>query len=362
MRILSLLFLPICHLIFTSCQEEEKKDSKSFERKEMLENYADNYVMPSYSSVIEEAKHLQTFWNQYKEAKTEAKLKLVFTQWEKTVKKHIEASLYDFGPGARNGIFLSLQFQAGQFPVDTIRINKILAGTKTVDLDLEDSKGLFALDYLFFKEPISKTNTKLQTSAKAIELIDAITKDIIDKYQIALDKWKNNYRQTFVEALDLTSDGSTYKIMNAFAYNLTILKNNKLAYPTGIESKYKVARPNYAEAYYAKKSTALLDVHLKILKKFYTGNMTNQNGMGYQENIEFVGKKDLSSKINLAWKKIETNYQNLSQEKTLEQMTKENNKPLKEFVVAVNEIVPLLTKQGLTSIGIGVAFSDNDGD
>lgn len=118
----------------------------SFERGDMLENWADNIIIPSYESFAAEVSALKVAFEAFKIESTEASLMTFRASWLSAYKTWQHVSMFEIGPAETVGLRLNVNI----YPADTEKIEGFVQ-SGSYDLSLSsnrDAKGFPALDYL----------------------------------------------------------------------------------------------------------------------------------------------------------------------------------------------------------------------
>src|SRR5688500_6944150 len=85
----SVLALIAASLLVVACKKKGDDDntpSDNFDRKAMLTNYADNYIVPAYADMVSKLNHLQVKTNQFTSSPSEASLDEVRTSFRDAYK------------------------------------------------------------------------------------------------------------------------------------------------------------------------------------------------------------------------------------------------------------------------------------
>ena len=272
--------LLISSVLLISCEDDDgdTNTSSSFNRKAMLENYADQLIIPRIDSVARSSADLKTAVENYTADPTAENRLDAQEAWLLAVKDFVRVSAYNFGPG--DGLFGTLNENLGTFPADTSQIEDYInSGDNALDNFNRNTRGFYGLEYLLFygQEPIDQ-NRK--------DYINAVVSDISSQLSQLKDDW-TSYRNEFIDN-DATSAGScTSVLFNEFAKFFESSKNFKVGLPAGKRPGQTAAAPEQVESFYAAHSKELLNIHLDEVWNIYSGTgVSGINGSGLDDYLK----------------------------------------------------------------------------
>lgn len=256
--------LLISIFLFMSCEDDDggSNASSSFNRKAMLENYANRLILPRIDSALLSANTLDRAVEYYLSDPTEGNRTLAQQEWRAAAKDYVRISAYNFGPG--DGLFGTLNENLGTFPADTAQIEAyIRTGDNSLDNFNRSARGYYAMEYLLFEG-----NEPMTVNRQAY--VEAVMTDItsqLDQVNKGWDSFASDFTQN-----DATNAGSSTSILfNQFALYFETSKNFKVGLPAGKRPGQTAAAPEQVESYYAGYSKELLNVHLEEVWNIYTG-------------------------------------------------------------------------------------------
>lgn len=356
---------------FVSCKKSDDKGSgdNGLDRKPMLTNYADNYILPAYQSMETGLTTLQTQATAFTEQPTEANLSSLKAAWRSAYLTWQTVDLLEFGPAEE----VSLRMYMNTYPVTTTKVEENI-GSGNYNLETfgnKDAQGFPALDYLI--------NGLGNTSASVLEkyTTDPLAanykkylKDVIAKMQEKVTSVKNSwsdYRNIFVSATGTDVNGSISKMTNAYVlYYERFLRSGKIGYPVGAMTG--VALPTHVEAYYTPEFSKELAIKaLENVIAFYEGK--NYDGTATAESMKSylaaVGTKDesgtlmadvISTEFNIALNALK-GFNTTFRDGVV------NNRPaLLGIYENLQQVVALLKVDMVSAFGISITYVDNDGD
>lgn len=369
------LSVVISTVIFSSCkkkkqeEKEEENQVEEYDRKTMLSNLANNYIVPAYANYANQATTLEAKVSAFNTTTDEANLLALRTQWETTLLAWQEVSFLEFGPAAN----VALISQTNIYPVDTTLIkNNISSGTYNLQSTSNFvAKGFQALDYL-----INGTGTTdaaivnyFLSSTNAKTYLTDVVAEIKQLANQVSGEWNNTYKNTFVENSASNSEGSSVsESVNALSliYEAHIRKG-KIGLPVGVFNGFtQEPMPSHVEAYFYKKSMLFAAKSMEGIYNFINGinYTTEENGQGYDDYLNFVNATYNGEKLSVAIN---------NQINTIISATNSTNDPFSVEVVNNNSatkqlydkyqaLVPLIKVDMTSALGVLVTYQDNDGD
>lgn len=341
----------------------------SFERGAMLENWADNIIIPSYESYVAEVSALKAAFETFKIDSNEANLTALRASWLSAYKTWQHVSLFEIGPAETVGLRLNVNI----YPVDAEKIDGFVQ-SGSYDLTLSsnrDAKGFPALDYLIngLGENDMAIVSKFSTTEKdgLISYVDAVLNDMETLATQVISEWKAGYRDTFVNNDGASSTASVDRFVNDFIlYYEKYLRAGKMGIPLGVFSGEVL--PRNVEAYYkADVSNELFLEGLAGVQNFFNGNHFQKASSGeslasYLEALNTLkGGEDLAELINGQLNAARTRVEALGSFRS----EIENNAPPTNMLKAYDEVqraVPLLKVDMVSAMNISIDFVDADGD
>ena len=362
-QILLVLILGI--MISFSCEKNAVTDPTQmvgFDRKVMLQNYADNLILPAFSNLEAETAKLEQAIAVFVQIPSEATLIAAQNAWEQAFSVWMTANSYNFGPSGEDGIRKGLIEEIGTFPVSEAKIEANVEKNVTTFNDFNrDNRGFLAIEYLIFDLNGNQEVLKKLQNTNRKAYLKALSTDIKGKVSTVVKDW-SIYKTEFLNKIGTDVGSSTSQIYNEFVRSYESIKNFKIGLPLGIRAGQTQAEPNKVEAYYSGKSLKFIKLHLTTIENIWLGKGAT-DGIGFREYLDQVeGGKALivSTEIQLA--AIKKSLSELSETQTLAQ----------QIVVSPTKLTGLYTelqkntrffKSDMSSIlGIAITFSSGDGD
>lgn len=344
-RYLLLLLIPV---LYCTCSESVGDDDDdpptvSFDRKAMLETWADNTIIPALDELRARSLGLNNDAEIFAQDPSPDELQSLRATYVQAYLAWQKVSPYMTGPGEA----LRLREQLNIYPTDTSR----LARKSAADLDLPsniDVQGFPALDYMLFgtDEPANYAADILRLCSRIHQLANS-----------AADRWKD-YRAEYVQNSGNSATASVDRTVNDFIFWYEKhLRAGKVGIPAGIFSN--ATRPELAEAYHNGAISRLLFLEgLDTAKDFFN---TEQ---GLKDYLDALGvERDgqlLSDRINANFINARKIAEQLDADFAT-QVTQDNTAMLRLYD-ALQANVILLKVDMLQALGINVDYVDADGD
>lgn len=361
-QIFSGLFILTLVLAAVSCTKKDGEDpspSNNLNRQPMLENYANNYVIPAYAEMETSINDFKATITAFVAAPDAAKLATAqkalaasYLQWQKT-------DLYEFGPAE----VATLRSYMNTYPVT---VSKVDANIASGSYDLEafgnrDAQGFPAMDFLLNgTDPDSYTLTADADNRKAY-LLAVVTK-MAEKITAVKTEW-TTYKNTFVSNTGTDANSSLSQMVNSYVlYYERYLRGGKVGIPVGVMTGS--ALPAHVESYYApENSTVYAVAALQAVLGFYKGDLAP--GASMKSYLEAIGTTDengtLMSDLIEQEMTEAINSMNALNGTLVNNINTNRTEVLKTYD-EIQDVVPLLKVDMVSAFSISITYTDNDGD
>lgn len=341
----------------------------NFDRVAMLENYANNSIIPSYQNLQSSISDLQKDAESFTNDPTETNLQKFRNQLKNARLAWQDANFYQFGPAEMQTLRTSLN----TYPADTSQINQnIESGEYTLGtLENRAAAGFPALGYLLYG--IDKNNAEIlgwyttdpYASNRKQYLQDNIS-FIQTKVDATLTAWQadgGNYIGTFTSKENSGTDvgSSLGMIVNAAVLHYErFIRDGKIGIPAGVRSS-GIPRPSATEAFYAGYSLELAVANMNTLKRLIEGRRLNgQDGIGLDEYLQALDASQLSEELISEIDQSIDSLQSLND--PLSDQINNDLDPVLSAFEQLQQVVPLLKADMPSVLGVSITFQDNDGD
>lgn len=359
-------------LLFSACSKDDstQKPSDNYDRKAMLTNYADGYVIPAYTAMQQQLTSLKGAAATFTANPGTGTLQSLRGAWLAAYETWQKVDMLEFGPAED----ISLRMYLNIYPATPAKINSnISAGTYNLEeFGNKDAQGFPALDYLISglaatdNDIVAYYTTDAQATARKKYLND-IAAFMLAKVDGVLTAWTGNYRNTFINSTGTDVSSSTSRMVNAFVlYYERYLRSGKIGLPAGAMTG--TAAPQLTEAYYQHDHSRQLAVNAyAAVMRFYQGQSFDgsQDGPGMYDYLKALGTKDDDGTLIADVIVTEMNQASSAlQGMNASIRTAVQNERPSVLVVyqQIQDLVPLLKVDMVSAFGISITYVDNDGD
>lgn len=364
MRILVLFTL--ISLIFTvGCKkDEENDDSTTFDRGELLKNYAENIILPNYSDLNDNTLALKLAIETFLNDVSETNLILVQEKWIETAKSWQHCNAFNFGPAGAEGLNKGLNEEIATFPVSADKIETALASPNFNDFN-RDARGLYAIEYLLFdlEEDNQTILTAFQNEDRKSYLQGAVDA-LLAKVEGVLSSWSGSYKNNFITNNGSDAGSSVSDLYNEFVKSFESIKNLKIELPLGKRPGQTVEEPQLVEAYYSGISLELLEEHLIAIENTWYGKTkAGTKGIGFIDYLNSVeGGEELVSATIAQWTNVKTAFNAISKSERLSDQVVNSPEPIDAFREELQKHTRFFKSDMSSRLGIAITYSSGDGD
>ena len=346
-------------LIFSCSSDSDNNSSEVWEQKsEMLTNWADNFIIPYYTTLTNKLENLEASANTFTSSRNQQNLENLRNSFINAYLSWQYVEMFDIGLAEET--YYKSKMNIYPTTVSRIELNIQNGNTNFNNSNNFSAQGFPALDYLLFgidnsdELIISKYNSDSRYLSYLYEIID----QMLQNTYIIVDDWES-YRNTFISSVENTATSSVNKMTNDFIYYYEKgFRANKFGIPAGVFSGG--ALPEKVEAFYNHNiSKALALESFPAIKNFYNGN----GGVSLRHYISEVSTEEYSelSTDILDQFNIAENLINDLNENFYNQILTDNIKVLETYD-AIQQGTILLKTDMLSVLQIPTDYVDADGD
>lgn len=371
MRKSVVLLLIIASAIVVACSsnDDEGTTSDSFDRKVLLENIADNIIIPSYQSFSTDVTALKNATTTFLSTSDETNLIALRSAWVQSYVSWQSVAMFEIGKAEE----LAYRNFMNVYPVSASEIEANIASGSydLTTVSKQNEQGLGALDYLlnglgntdaavisFYTTDSNAANYK-QYLEDLVNRMESLTSQVVTD-------WGGDYRDAFVNNSGSSATSSLDKIANDFLFHYEKhLRAGKIGIPAGVFST--TILEDKVEAFYkGDLSKMLFNANLNALQDFFNGKHFNSNVIGesFKSYLDFLNTikdgEDLSAIINNQFEVSRTTANNLS-DNFSNQVKTNNNLMLNTYDELQKNVVHLKVDM-LQALNISIDFTDSDGD
>lgn len=366
-RFFSVLLTSVFVVIFVAACSSANDDTTTptaFDRKAMLQHYADDLIRPAFRDLQTNVNALSSAVELFMGTPSAANLTALQTAWLKAQLSFEVANAYNFGPAGETGSRMGLVQEIGTFPVNTLKIEKAIAQglANTTDANY-DARGLLAIEYMLFDKDGKNERILdgLETASRQVYLKKLVT-NVKERVDAVVTGWEG-YVTTFVSS-DGTEPGSSIsELYNEFIRSYQNLKNYKIGLPLGARPGQTAPQPELAEAYYSGQSLALAQAHFTALENSWYGRTATADGLGFQEYLASVaGGPALVTATEAQLTAIRKAFVAVSDNPSLSKQIQAKKPAVEMLYTELQKNFPFLKSDMAALLGIAITFSSSDGE
>ncbi len=348
-----------------SCNNKGPDDTLAFDQEPMLVNYANNFIIPNYTTFASDVDQLKTNVSTFTQTPSSDNLTSLRNSWKTALMNWQKVSVYEFGPAAD----VLLRENINLYPTDTtiIASNIVNGGYDLNSVSNYSAKGFQAIDYLI--NGTANTDAAIVAyfsdslnGQKRCEYLSAVTSDISEKTTQVKNNWET-YSTQFTISTGTDIGSSTGLMINALnRYWEVYLRDGKIGIPSGSRSFSGTPLPEKVEAYYyGEFSTDLCLEAVKNLKQLYLGGQAEGlDNYLIHYDAKTTSGESLNDAINAQFDKIIALLEEIGD--PLRTQVVDNNAKAKEIFNEMQALAIMLKVDMPAAIGTLITYSDNDGD
>ena len=370
--LLSLIFLSFLTL-FISCSSEElpeNDDIQEFDRGAVMENYANNIIIPRYNDFKSELDKLKTEVIEFTQNPSTETHTSLSNQWLEAYKAWQYVEMFNIGK-AEEIMYLNTM---NTYPVNQERtIDNI--NSKKIDLSNPNDwacQGFPGLDFLIhgIAENLENILNLYKSETKYGDYLIVVISNMTTNTNNVVDNW-SSYKSEFISSTNNTATSAFNMLTNDFVYYFEKgLRTNKIGIPAGVFSNDPLETK--IEAYFASKnsfkdvSKELITEALEAVKLMFNGtSKTGSVGPSYKSYLDYIKNVnnngvDIGSEV---LSKISTSNDRINDldKNFINQINNDNTKMLATFD-ALQKVVVNLKTDMLSLFNVAVDYQDADGD
>jgi len=345
--------------IAVSCSEDDSGESPdNFDRREMLVNWADNFIVPGYRSYVTGLNRLNRDVSSFTSSPSAETLAAVRSSWLTANLAWQKVGMYEIGKAEE---FTLINF-TNIYPTSTVDLEAAIA-SGTYDLtsvNKQDEQGFPAIEYLIYGVRRSDEEIiALFSDANYQAFLKDLSARLKTLAETVLSDWENGYRDTFVNNDGSEATSSVNKLVNDYIfYYEKHLRAGKIGIPAGVFSGNKL--PEKAEGLYSGTSKVLFDAAFQAMVDFFNG-ANRESLAAYLRFLNTVKDgEDLAQAINVQFDAAKDKASDLSD--GFNAQAASDNSLMLETYDALQKNVVNLKVDMLQALNIRVDFVDADGD
>jgi predicted lipoprotein len=358
-------------MAIASCSgdEELQGETDSFDRGAMLENWADNIIIPAYENYALKLKSLKTQSEVFTDNSTIENLESLRSSWLEAYIAWQSVAMFEIGKAEQ----ITLLNYTNIYPtnVDDLKTTIASGNYNLRSVNKQDEQGFPAIDYLInglaeSDEGIVAIYSEETAQNNYGDYLNLIVKNLKDMSYEVLSDWKSGYRDTFVNNTGSSATSSVNKLINDYIFYFEKhLRAGKIGIPAGVFSNSPLS--DRVEALYSKGSSkALFITSLEAAQDFFNGKHFggNESGESLQSYLDFLNTikqgADLSTSINDQFDLVMQIASTLDDD--FEMQVESDNTQLLNVYDQLQTIVIYMKVDMLQALNVRVDYVDADGD
>lgn len=364
------VFVVIIFLVW-SCTDNGPSgpNPDDFDREAILDNWADNLIIPAFTNFSETTTQLHTSAETFSAEPSLQNLESFRISWEAAYLAFQHVSMFEM----REAMQIRFRDNLNIYPTNAEEIkNSIHSGEYNLELpSLTDSQGFPALDYLLHglgdndQEILSFYTTDSNAENYRTYLI-ALTGRIDALTNQVLESWTSDYRDEFVSNSGNGANSSLDMMVNDYIYYYEKhLRAGKIGIPAGVFSGSPLS--SHVEAYYSKGfSKALFNEALTASINFFNGYHfeSDTDGQSLDDYLDYLNTMkngaDLTELINNQFELAREEAEALNPDFSV-QVESDNSLMLSTYDELQMNVVYMKVDM-LQALNINVDYVDADGD
>jgi len=360
-----IIFATMLIFIFHSCGDGEKQNVDDFDRRMMLQNIGNNVILKAYQEFSLSTEELEQSAQAFAGDISTANLDALREKWIAAKRNWKSAEMFDLGPVEE----MALETSIDNWPTNTNAVETAIENATVIDKDYisflgSSSKGLPAIEYLLFDKEIGEQAVleALQNDGKRLQFLVALTQNVNELAGNIYDAWNStggNYVNEFSSSTGKDVGSSTNMLANQLIILVEDIKNNKIGIPLGKKSMGTLL-PKNAESWRSETSLDMIKENLNSVQDVFTGKA----GSGFDDYLDVVNAQyngtPLSQVINTQISTIKSSLDDIDLS-LVDALETENDK-VETAYTELQKLVVYLKTDMMSSLGLLVTYSDNDGD
>ena len=361
MKILSYIVVGWICISLIGCAGSTNNTADNFDRPAMLQNIADNFIVPGYDSLYTASVQLQQQVEKFTVNPSVENLESAQNAWKTCILFFQDVVVFDFGPA--DGLFGSLSENIGTFPTNVGRIESAITNNDTLLQNFHrDARGLLGIEYLLFAKKSTETVASFSNNARC-GYARQVTRKLVNEISTLRDDWKNSYRLEFIKNSGTDAGSSITYLFNHLVIGFENIKNYKLGVPLGKRIGQSNTNVMLVEAAYSKISLELMERNFNAVMSVWYGTQKNGvDGLGFKEYLQSVeGGSRLITDTQNQEKVIRDAFQSLHN-KSLEQVIVSFPSSAEPLYNEMQKMTRFLKSELSSLLGIAITYSSGDGD
>lgn len=361
-------------LLFSACTDDEdgnKEQEVAFDQVELFSNIGETLILPGYAELNQQAENLQISAAAFTADPSAATLTAAREDLLAAQLAWQHVAPYQFGPAD----LIALQININTFPPQFGSIENAIA-TNNWDFDglyAGEIKGLPALDYLLYSSEADEEVITAFSTAEHAETRKAYLNAVVDDLQQYTAEvyyaWSpaadGDYLSSFSTNTGNSQSSSLSLLVNAMIKSYEEIKRLKIGRAAGKDAIDGNPIPKAVEAYYSGNSKQLAEAHLLATKNTFMGRSGSTDRLGLDDYLNAYYEAgavntDVTAEIMAGFAEAERELAAVPA--PLSEAVVQNPDQVSAAYDALQAIVPLFKADMVSTLGVLISYTDNDGD
>lgn len=371
--LLAVMSLPFLLGGFSVAPQHKAAQPETFSRRAMLQNLADEIILPLHETFFEQTEALRTAVHDFLMNPSLESLNALQEAWRVESLLWHQVRLFNVG----RLTFVYHSRIANNAPIATQIIDEFINGKTLIEPNAvgvfgSNVVGVRTVEYLIF-DPVGGNEAilaKFVDDPNAIYRAQYLLLTVDDLHKTVgelLHMWSPdglNYADQFVEDDDPSSvQESISMLVNAMVNSLETTVNMTIGWALGTEAGGEV-QPQIVEARYSGYSIPQITSFFEMLRDTFNGQSAAGDGLGFDDYLDFLGAQyddlPLSEAIN---RQIDAVLEALAAiDEPLETALITHPELVQQVYDEGRRLVVLMKADMVSQLGITITFSDSDGD
>mgnify|MGYP005848232421 CR=1 FL=1 len=351
---------------FYSCSSTESGVNTQFDRRQMLQNMADNLIVPAYQDLQSQVNTLQSRTEAFAQDASQANLESLQEAWTSAYTSWQYANAYNFGPAGEEGIRRGLIEEIGTFPVSADKIEDAIINNNANFNDFNrDARGFLAIEYLIFDlgQEQSAVLSRFSSENRRNFLTGAVA-NLKSRVDAVVAAWNDGYVNQFVSNTGTDVGSSTSQLYNEFVKSFEAAKNFKVGLPLGRRPGQNQSEAARVEAYYSGQTRQMLAAHLQAIENIWYGrSKSGQQGIGFKEYLQNAeGGEALIISTENQWTVVKNTLNAVPESPAISLQIQNSPTAFDNLHTELQRHTRFFKSDMSSLLGIAITFSSGDGD
>ncbi|AZQ61883.1 hypothetical protein EI427_06405 [Flammeovirga pectinis] len=347
---------------FFSC-ESESNVSVDFSQDEMLTNYANNLIVPSFESYKNATNALKEKTAVFTATPSEETLNSLKEALKDSYNAWSKVNAYQFGPAME----ASLLSNSNTFPTKYLEVESSIVSNNwnLGSITSNNKKGLPAVDYLIFNQDAAETVTAFADDNRKRYLTECVA-DLDNRASSVYELWVNGYAAEFSANTGNDPSSALSFLVNEYNKAYERCKNQRVGYPLAKFSSDLTPQvsPKSVEAYYSQETLALLVSNIESLENIFLGK-GETDGEGLADYLDAYYKsgaseKDLTAEILNQFDMIKAKLDACND--PFSEHISNNDQVVNDLYDELTKLVVLIKSDMSSVLSVKITYQDSDGD